>query len=64
MDTLGIEIGGRRLTAQLGFSLFAMLWALSTRGGVLAAQRMRTVVLVHRIRSRQVREAGDWIRGT
>ena len=41
MDTLGAELGVSGLTAELEFSLFAVVWALSTRGGALMARGAR-----------------------
>jgi len=38
VDTLGAELGVRGLTAELEFSLFAVVRALSTRGGALVAR--------------------------
>jgi len=38
MNTLGTELGVSGLTAELEFSLFAVVWALSTGGGALVAR--------------------------
>ena len=41
VDTLGTELSVSGLTAELEFSLFAVVWALSTGGGALVARRTR-----------------------
>jgi hypothetical protein len=41
MDALGTELRASGLTAKLEFSLFAVMWTLSTRGGALVARGAR-----------------------
>ena len=41
MDPLGTEFGVSGLTAELKFSLFAVVWALSTGGRALVARGAR-----------------------
>ncbi len=41
MDALGTEFRASGLTAELEFSLFAVMWTLSTRGGALVARGAR-----------------------
>lgn len=52
VDTLGTELRASGLTAELKFSLFAVVWTLSTRGGALVARGARdtythTVSMLH-----------------
>ena len=41
VDALGTEFRASGLTAELEFSLFAVVWTLSTRGGALVARGAR-----------------------
>ena len=52
MDTLGTELRVSGLPAELKFSLFAVVWTLSTGGGALVARGARdtytqTVSMLH-----------------